>query len=102
MLQCHERFFFPVKHKFWFIQRKLYSYQIFSKVKYELHKKDFKSYFDSLLKDPIIIAEDAVTHEATSCFAESYLKPLNPQYPTLLVDQDTVIVGSIIGSFQPE
>lgn len=43
MLQCHESFF-PVKHNFWFIQRKLYSYQIFSNVKYELHKKDLKKH----------------------------------------------------------
>ena len=54
-----------------------------------------------------VIAKKSKTKEATFKQyiidgGESYLKPLNPQYPTLLVDQDTVIVGSIIGSFQPE
>jgi len=54
-----------------------------------------------------VIAKKSKTKEATFKQyiidgGESYLKPLNPQYPTLLVDHDTVIVGSIIGSFQPE
>lgn len=42
----------------------------------ELHKKDFRPYFDRLEKDPIIIANDALTHQSTSCFSETYLKPL--------------------------
>lgn len=54
-----------------------------------------------------VIAKKSKTKEATFKQyiidgGEIYLKPLNPQYPTLLVDHDTVIVGSIIGSFQPE
>ena len=42
----------------------------------ELFEKDFKPYFDHLKIDPIIIANDAETHPATSCFLNSYLKPL--------------------------
>jgi len=60
----------------------------------ELHKKDFKPYFDSLLKDPIIIAEDAIAHEATSCFAESYLKPLGIKS---MLDVPVIYRGEIIG-----
>ena len=42
----------------------------------ELFKKDFHDYFFALLVNPIIIADDAETHKATSCFKETYLKPL--------------------------
>ena len=42
----------------------------------ELFEKDFKEYFNALLENPIIIAHDAETHTATSCFTESYLRPL--------------------------
>lgn len=42
----------------------------------ELFKKDFQEYFFALLVNPIIIADDAETHKATSCFKETYLKPL--------------------------
>lgn len=42
----------------------------------ELTKKDFEPYFISLIIDPIIIANDAETHPATSCFKEEYLLPL--------------------------
>ena len=42
----------------------------------ELFEKDFKGYFDALREDPIIIANDAETHPSTTCFTESYLKPL--------------------------
>ena len=42
----------------------------------ELHKKDYEPYFKALITDPIIVAEDALTHPATTCFTESYLKPL--------------------------
>lgn len=33
---------------------------------------------------------------------ESYLKPINPQYPTNKVDNDTIIIGVVIGSFVAE
>ena len=42
----------------------------------ELFKKDYKPYFFSLLVNPVIVADDAETHDATSCFTETYLKPL--------------------------
>lgn len=42
----------------------------------ELFEKDFKEYFDALIENPIIIACDAETHKATSCFTETYLRPL--------------------------
>lgn len=41
-----------------------------------LHKKDFPEYFDALDDDQVIVADDAETHPATSCFMEAYLKPL--------------------------
>lgn len=42
----------------------------------ELCEKDFGPYFEALRHDPIIIANDAAQHPATSCFLETYLKPL--------------------------
>jgi len=42
----------------------------------ELFEKDFKEYFDALIENPIIVANDAETHKATYCFTETYLKPL--------------------------
>ena len=36
----------------------------------ELFRKDFTQYFDHLLVDPIIIANDAEEHSATKCFTE--------------------------------
>jgi PAS domain S-box-containing protein len=41
-----------------------------------LHKTDFEPYFLSLEENPIIVANDAENHHATSCFLEGYLKPL--------------------------
>ena len=42
----------------------------------ELFRKDFTPYFDHLLIDPIITANNAEEHPATKCFTETYLKPL--------------------------
>jgi methyl-accepting chemotaxis protein len=42
----------------------------------ELFESDFKSYFDALIENPTIVANDAETHASTSCFTETYLKPL--------------------------
>lgn len=42
----------------------------------ELYKKDYEDYFIHLEIDPIIIANHAETHSATSCFKERYLTPL--------------------------
>ena len=41
-----------------------------------LNKTDFEPYFLSLEENPIIVANDAENHHATSCFLEGYLKPL--------------------------
>lgn len=53
------------------------------------------------------VAKKTKTKEATfkqfiSDGGENYLKPLNNQYPTILVDEKTLIIGCVIGSFQPE
>ena len=31
-----------------------------------------------------------------------YLMPINPQYPTIMVNADTVLIGAVIGSFMAE
>jgi len=41
-----------------------------------LYKKDYEPYFNSLIVDQLIIADDATTHQSTKCFNESYLIPL--------------------------
>ena len=60
----------------------------------ELHKKDYDPYFKALLTDPIIIAEDALTHPATSCFTDSYLNPLGVKS---MLDVPIIHRGKIIG-----
>jgi len=60
----------------------------------ELFKKDFNGYFEHLILDPIIIANDAETHPATKCFAESYLKPLGIKS---MLDVPIVYKGKVIG-----
>lgn len=60
----------------------------------ELFKKDFPPYFLSLLINPIIIADDAETHPATSCFTESYLKPLGIKS---MLDVPIIYKGDTIG-----
>jgi len=40
-----------------------------------LLRKEFPQYFDALDDDQVIVAEDAETHPATSCFLEKYLHP---------------------------
>ena len=60
----------------------------------ELHEKDFKPYFDSLKKNPIIVANDASKHEATSCFTETYLKPLGVKS---MLDVPVIYKGEMIG-----
>jgi len=59
-----------------------------------LYKKDFRPYFLSLLINPIIIANDAETHSATSCFTEGYLKPLGVKS---MLDVPVVYRGETIG-----
>ena len=60
----------------------------------ELFEKDFKPYFDHLKIDPIIIANNAETHSATSCFTESYLKPLGVKS---MLDVPIIYKGEVIG-----
>lgn len=60
----------------------------------ELFRKDFTPYFDHLLIDPIIVADDAETHSATSCFTEGYLKPLGIKS---MLDVPIIFRGNIIG-----
>ena len=60
----------------------------------ELFKKDFTPYFDHLLVDPIIVANNAEEHPATKCFTETYLKPLGIKS---MLDVPVVHRGQIIG-----
>ena len=59
-----------------------------------LHKKDFESYFLSLEENPIIVANDAENHPATSCFLGGYLKPLGVKS---MLDVPIWYSGSLIG-----
>lgn len=59
-----------------------------------LYKKDFERYFLALEENPIIIANEAETHHATSCFLESYLKPLGVKS---MLDVPVWYKGSLIG-----
>jgi PAS domain S-box-containing protein len=60
----------------------------------ELFEKDFKPYFDYLKIDPIIIANNAEKHSATSCFTEPYLKPLGVKS---MLDVPIIYRGEVIG-----
>jgi PAS domain S-box-containing protein len=60
----------------------------------ELHKEDYKPYFLSLLISPVIIASDALTHPATSCFNESYSIPLGIKS---MLDVPIIYRGDVIG-----
>lgn len=62
--------------------------------KTELLKKDFREYFNWLDSNPIIVANNAETHSATSCFTESYLKPLGIKS---MLDVPIVHKGKVIG-----
>jgi PAS domain S-box-containing protein len=59
-----------------------------------LHKSDFEPYFIALEDDPIIIANDAEVHPATSCFLDGYLKPLGIKS---MLDVPVWYRGSLIG-----
>ena len=60
----------------------------------ELFKTDFLPYFNALDENPIIIADDAETHESTSCFTEVYLKPLGIKS---MLDVPIIYRGEVIG-----
>ena len=59
-----------------------------------LYKTDFKSYFENLEIDPIIIAHDAEQHKATKCFTETYLRPLGIKS---MLDVPILYKGEVIG-----
>jgi PAS domain S-box-containing protein len=59
-----------------------------------LYKKDCETYFSALEEDPIIVANDAETHPATSCFLEGYLKPLGVKS---MLDVPIWFRGTLIG-----
>jgi len=60
----------------------------------ELLKKDFKPYFDYLEISPVVIADNAEVHPATSCFTENYLKPLGIKS---MLDVPIIYRGETIG-----
>jgi PAS domain S-box-containing protein len=60
----------------------------------ELFEKDFPPYFQALRENPIIVADDAETHPATSCFLEGYLKPLGVKS---MLDVPIWYRGKVIG-----
>lgn len=60
----------------------------------KLYKKHFKDYFIHLEIDPVIIANDAEKHSATSCFTETYLKPLGIKS---MLDVPITYLGETIG-----
>ena len=59
-----------------------------------LYRKDFEQYFLALEENPIIVANEAEKHHATSCFLESYLKPLGVKS---MLDVPVWYKGSLIG-----
>jgi len=59
-----------------------------------LYKKDFIEYFNALIVNPIIVAHDAETHPATSCFTENYLRPLGIKS---MLDVPVIYKGDAIG-----
>jgi PAS domain S-box-containing protein len=60
----------------------------------ELFEKDYSKYFQHLDIDPVIIANDAEKHPATSCFLNTYLKPLGIKS---MLDVPIYYKGNIIG-----
>lgn len=68
-----------------------------------LYENDFPEYFEAISKNKIIIADNAETNPATSCFLEAYLKPL--QIKSMLdipiIYQKNVIGVICIESYEP-
>jgi PAS domain S-box-containing protein len=60
----------------------------------ELKKVDYENYFNSLKENPIIVADNAFTHSATSCFKDSYLIPFNI---SSMLDVPIIFKGNVIG-----
>jgi PAS domain S-box-containing protein len=59
-----------------------------------LEYSDYLSYFNELLNNPVIVADDAETNSATECLHESYLKPLGIKS---LIDVPILFRGETIG-----
>jgi serine phosphatase RsbU (regulator of sigma subunit) len=59
-----------------------------------LRRIDFPTYFEAMLNEPYIIANDALSHEYTSCFKDTYLIP-NKIYS--LLDVPIFHKGKVIG-----
>jgi len=45
---------------------------------------------------------DATFKEYIEDDGQKYLKPINPQYPTVAMNNDTIIIGVVIGSYTAE
>jgi hypothetical protein len=60
----------------------------------EIFSKDYFSYFQALEKNPIIIANDAEKHPATSCFSKNYLIPLGIKS---MLDVPIIYRGKTVG-----
>lgn len=61
-----------------------------------LKEEDFGSYFHAIRNDLKIVAPDALTHPATSCFDEIYFTPLDIRslldYVVLVRDEPTMVL----------
>jgi len=42
-----------------------------------LDKSEYETYFSAILKNELVVAPNARTHEVTKCFTEGYFKPFN-------------------------
>jgi len=60
----------------------------------EIFSRDYLPYFKALEKNPIIIANDAEKHPATSCFAKNYLIPLGIKS---MLDVPIIYRGKTVG-----
>jgi PAS domain S-box-containing protein len=60
----------------------------------KLEYADYTDYFNELIRNPVIIANDAEKHQATACFTESYLRP---QGIKSMLDVPIIFRGETIG-----
>ncbi len=60
----------------------------------ELHKEDFPAYFKAIVTGDVMIASDALSHPATSCFNELYFDPLDIKS---LLDVPILVGGQVAG-----
>lgn len=59
-----------------------------------LHKEDFPPYFDAIMTGDVMVASDALSHPATSCFNELYFDPLDIKS---LLDVPILVGGQVAG-----